>query len=90
MADVPKAILGGLGLGVGGAIAGAKNETPSSIVQPVTSSLDAVTHIWDTLSSRAFMIRVAEWCIGISLILVAVVHMTDSGSVGSLLKKGML
>lgn len=75
--DVEGAALGGL---VGGAVTASGAGSVPSPATVVSSTLGAVTKIWNTLASRAFIQRLAEGLIGGALILIAIAHMTGAPS----------
>jgi phospholipid N-methyltransferase len=69
--------LAGGGLAGGAIVASGVNPNP---IQSVTSSLDFVTKIYNAVSSRSFIQRMAEGVVGGALILIAVAHMTGASN----------
>jgi hypothetical protein len=53
----------------------------------VSSPLDAIVDIWNTITSRSFMIRLAEGVLGGLLIIIAIDHMTGLNKVAAVAAK---
>jgi hypothetical protein len=71
---------------VEGLISGAATGGAAGLASPavqISNPLDAVTKIWNTLSSRSFLIRVAEGLIGGLLIIISVDHMSGINKVAA-------
>lgn len=69
----------------------AVNKATTHALKGFTSPLEAITHIWDTLSSRNTLLRIAEGAIGILLILVGVAKLaTDSPIARTVAKAGLI